>query len=198
MLNRIFGLAYVGLCGLGAAIFYYAEVATDHAIVVAGTDIPWGFGLLGTVCLLLAIWGALGLLGRVAVLTQPLEALERAVVADGMVDAQEVTKIRWRLLADGRIDREEADFLFAVNRKTTGEANDASWRDLFVEALTMHVLEDDVSPGRVDDDEAAWLIRNVESDGQIDDCGRALLASIKVKASWIAKSLTAKMDEWGV
>ena len=111
-----------------------------------------------------------------------LEDLKKAVLEDGVIDADEVTKIRETIFADGVIDREEADFLFDLNDAVTGKANDAGWPVLFAEAITSHVLEDDTSPGVVDEDEAAWLKSKIEGDGKIDPTEKAALQAIKDKA----------------
>ena len=112
-----------------------------------------------------------------------LKELADEIIADGVVDASEVAKMRERLYADNVIDREEADFLFMVNDKVSGKGNDAGWQKLFVEALTSHVLDDDVSPGEVDDDEASYLISKIEADGQVDGTELDLLTNIVSKAN---------------
>lgn len=129
---------------------------------------------------------------------KPLSQLVADITADGVVDADEVAGMRKRLYADGVIDREEADFLFAVNDAVSGHANDPGWKKLFVEALTSHLLEDKKSPGEVDAQEAAWLIKKIEGDRQVDETEKALLTSIKTKAKSIHESLKSKMKAWGV
>lgn len=126
-------------------------------------------------------------------MTKPLTELAKDIIADGIVDADEVAKIRERLYADGIIDRDEAEFLFTINDAVSGKINDAGWKKLFVEALTSHVLEDEESPGEIDEDEANWLIQKIQSDGQIDDCEKALLLSIKQKAKSIHNNLNSIM-----
>ncbi len=111
-------------------------------------------------------------------MTKPLGELAQDIIADGVVDADEVAKMQERLYADGVIDREEADFLFAVNDGVSGKANDPGWQALFVKALTDHVLADEISPGAVDDDETDYLISKIEADGQVDDVEMALMANI--------------------
>lgn len=83
---------------------------------------------------------------------------------------------------DGVIDREEADFLFAVNDAVSGRKNAPGWKKLFVEALTDYVLCDEVSPGVVDDKEAAYLIKKIQGDKQVDEVELALLVNITAKA----------------
>jgi len=123
-----------------------------------------------------------------------LEELAKDFIADGVIDAEEVTQLRERLYEDGVIDREEADFLFELNDGTSGNKNAPSWQTFFVEALTDHVLQDDTSPGVLDEDEAEWLIKNVEGDGQIDANEQALIDNIKAKAKSVCDSFTKKFS----
>jgi uncharacterized membrane protein YebE (DUF533 family) len=111
-----------------------------------------------------------------------LADLAKAIVADGIVDAAEVAGIRKRIYADGVIDREEADFLFAINDAVSGKKNDPGWKALFVEAMTKHVLDDETSPGAVDDDETDYLIAKIEGDRKVDDVELALLVNIIAQA----------------
>jgi hypothetical protein len=112
----------------------------------------------------------------------PLKELVKDIVVDGVVDAAEVAGMQKRLYADGVIDREEADFLFAVNDAVSGHKNDPGWQKLFVEALTEHVLGDRTSPGEVDEKEAAYLISKIKADRQVDAVELALLVNITAKA----------------
>jgi hypothetical protein len=132
-----------------------------------------------------------------------LASLKAAILEDGIIDADEVELVKTVIYGKGGgagegVDRAEADFLFAVNDAVTGKDNAPTWQPLLAEAITKHVLEDDISPGEVDEDEAAWLIANIEADGQVDDAEKAILASIKANAKSIADSLAQKMDAWQV
>ena len=125
-------------------------------------------------------------------MNKPLKDLVEDIVADGVVDTAEVEGMRKRLYADGVIDREEADFLFAVNDAVSGHKNDSGWQKLFVEALTDHVLGDRTSPGEVDEQEAEYLIKKIESDNQVDAVELALLVNITAKA----KATCTKFQEF--
>jgi uncharacterized membrane protein YebE (DUF533 family) len=122
------------------------------------------------------------------------DALKKQILADGIIDAEEVKLLRQELYADGIIDREEADFLFELNDATSGRANDPSWKTLFVEAITAHVLEDAVSPGEIDEAEADWLISRIEKDGVYDENERVLLQNIKAKASVVSEKMRAMLN----
>ncbi len=116
--------------------------------------------------------------------------LKKSILADGVIDEQEVKQLREFLYADGVIDKEEADFLFELNDAVSGKENHASWAVLFVEAITSFLLEDETSPGEVDEDEAKWLIAKIQGDGKLDEIESALLNNLKAKAKKLPKSLT--------
>lgn len=120
------------------------------------------------------------------------EELKKDILADGVIDADEVKKLRTKLYEDGVIDREEAEFLFELNDATSGAKNDASWQALFVDAISSHLLDDKTSPGEIDDAEADWLIARIEKDGTYDDNEKALLKNIKIKAKKVSAKLQGK------
>jgi len=121
-------------------------------------------------------------------MTKPLKELAKDVLADGVVDASEVKRMRERLYADGVIDREEADFLFAINDAVSGKKNSPAWKKLFVEAVTSHVLDDPQSPGEIDDAEARYLIGKIKADKRVDDVELALLVNIVTRAKATPKA----------
>jgi hypothetical protein len=122
------------------------------------------------------------------------DALKKSILEDGVIDAREVELLRKELYADGVIDREEAELLFELNDETSGTLNDPSWQTLFVEAITAHLLEDEKSPGEVDEDEAAWLIAHIEKDGVVDANETALLKNIKANARKFPSKLSQYMQ----
>lgn len=107
-----------------------------------------------------------------------LEELKNAIIADGIVDASEVETIRARLYADGKIDRDEAAFMFDVNDAVTGASNHESWQKLFVDVLCDNLLQDEESPNEVDAEEASWLLNKIQGDGKFDAAEKALLAEL--------------------
>ena len=120
-----------------------------------------------------------------------LEQLKKELLADGIIDAQEVQELQQVLYADGKIDEEEANFLFELNDAVSGKDNHPSWNDFFVKAISSFLLEDETSPGEIDDDEANWLYSKVVGDGKVDGVEKALLLHLK-KA---AKAFPSKLDE---
>ena len=111
-----------------------------------------------------------------------LSELKTSILADGVIDEAEVKQLREVLFADGEIDQEEAEFLFELNDAVSGKENHSSWETLFVEAITSFLLEDEASPGEIDDEEAQWLLAKIQGDGQLDKTEKALLDNLKAKA----------------
>ena len=111
-----------------------------------------------------------------------LDELGKELLADGIIDASELKELEKVLYADGVIDKEEADFLFELNNAVSGKENAPEWKAFFVKAITSFVLEDETSPGEIDDDEAKYLYDQIKGDGQIDDIEKALLENIKAKS----------------
>jgi hypothetical protein len=118
-----------------------------------------------------------------------LDKLKKEILADGIVDSNEVIEIRSVIYDDGKIDSEEADFLFEINDAVSGKNNDSSWTTLFVEAITSYLLEDENSPGEIDDDEATWLFDKINGDGQIDEIEKQLLLNLKSKVDTLQSNL---------
>ena len=111
-----------------------------------------------------------------------LEELKIDLLADGIIDAAEVKELEEFLYEDGVIEKEEADFLFELNNVVSGKENAPEWKPFFVKAISSFVLEDETSPGEIDDDEAKYLYDQIKGDGQIDDIEKALLENIKAKS----------------
>lgn len=108
-----------------------------------------------------------------------LDQLKNEHLADGIIDSDEVKSIKSVTYEDGRIDKNEADFLFELNDAVSGKDNAPECKDLFVDAITALVLEDEVSPNEIDSDEDDYLCNQIKGDGQVDDIKRALLVNIK-------------------
>ena len=61
-----------------------------------------------------------------------LQELKADLLADGIIDAEEVVKLKEILYADGIIDKDEAEFLFEINDAVTGKDNAPSWESFFI------------------------------------------------------------------
>ena len=120
-----------------------------------------------------------------------LDELKKNLLSDGIIDVEEVETIKHKIYEDGKIDREGANFLFELNDAVTGKDNAPEWKELFIDAITAYVLEDEMSPDVIDEDEADYLYEQINGDGQIDDTERALLENIKAKAKNFPEKLAS-------
>ena len=120
-----------------------------------------------------------------------LNELKADLLADGIIDADEVAKLKEVLYEDGVIDKEEANFLFEINDAVTGKDNDPAWETFFIQAIEDFLLKDEVSPGEIDADEAAWLVEKIGADGQVDGTEKALLEKLQKEAKSFPETLAA-------
>ncbi|GHT70502.1 hypothetical protein AGMMS50239_38970 [Bacteroidia bacterium] len=118
-----------------------------------------------------------------------LNELKDSILADGVIDENEVKQLRKVLYADGVIDKEEAEFLFELNDAVSGKTNHSSWETLFVTTITKFLLDDKVPQGEIDDEEALWLLNKILKDGQLDKTEKALLNNLKSVAKNFPKIL---------
>jgi len=131
-----------------------------------------------------------------------LDAVQAAVIADGIVDAEEVEMLKKVIYGAGgaggsSVDQAEADMLFAINDATTdNDGHDAGWQALFVEALGKFVLEDETSPGEIDEAEGDYLIAKIGEDGKTDANEKALMNHIKANATSIAGKFKFQISMW--
>ena len=117
-------------------------------------------------------------------MTAPLEDILREVSADGKVDADEIEAIQQRLLEDGEITQDEAEFLFAIN-DYVGENidNHSDYDEFFIEAIISFLLNDPLSPGVLDEDEWFWLKAMVAEDMDLGDIEARLLVELAERAT---------------
>lgn len=120
-----------------------------------------------------------------------LKQLKTEILEDGIIDANEVKEIESVIYEDGKIDKEEADFLFELNDAVSGKGNHESWEELFIRAIGSFVLDDDISNGEIDEDEAIYLFDKIKGDGKIDDIEMNLLNHLKSSVS----SFPTKLNE---
>lgn len=58
--------------------------------------------------------------------------LRQSLLRNGIIDAEEAETIKNIIYEDGKIDKEEADFLFELNNAVTGKKNVPVWKYVYV------------------------------------------------------------------
>jgi len=123
-----------------------------------------------------------------------LTELVTSVIADGKVDASEVSALRAEIYADGKVEREEVDAVFTINDAVSDSENDPSWDELFSDVIADHFTAD----GVIDEEEANYLIGKLMADGGVDKAEKLALTKIRQKATSIFPAFDAAMASVGV
>ncbi len=102
--------------------------------------------------------------------------IEQALLASGKIDGAELGVLRHELYADGKIDRQKADFLVRLHKQV--EHMTPAFEHFFYQAMKDHILAD----GRIDAEETAWLRQTVCADGKLKDETRKFLHELNGEA----------------
>jgi uncharacterized membrane protein YebE (DUF533 family) len=94
-------------------------------------------------------------------------------LADGRIDTKETEIIKKELMADGKLDRSEIEWLLDVRRSSSGSVQAF---DQFVFAALKPII---LADGAIDAKEAAWLRKFIFADGKVDETEKMLLRQLK-------------------
>lgn len=122
---------------------------------------------------------------------EDLNSLKKKIVANGIISAEEVSLLREELLQEG-MSMEKGDFLFVLKDNINPSHVDVSFMPLFVDAISSLLLEDEESPGEIDENEAKWLRAKIQYNGTLDKYDRALLKNLKERSINYPKILNFK------
>ncbi|MDJ0978529.1 MAG: hypothetical protein QNI87_08320 [Erythrobacter sp.] len=92
--------------------------------------------------------------------------LAQRAAEDGRVSSEEVLALRRQGWGDGAIHRDEAEALFALNNALDDRSEE--FADFFVEAIGEYVLNGNPPRLQCSDEEASWLIAQVDHDGVVE------------------------------
>ena len=90
-----------------------------------------------------------------------LEDIRKAIVASGSITAEDVVALRDIVYTDGKVEQDEAEFLFKLRKELNDLGNLKAWDNFFIQAICDFILDDERSPEAVDDLEATWLINQI-------------------------------------
>lgn len=108
------------------------------------------------------------------------------------VTALDVVRLQDALCHDGPVTVDEAELLFAVEQSINDKHH--SWKDLFIDAITIHAINDVAPDGYLTAHKADWLIRYAAPQGRIPTRNTyALLTSIVAGARWVPERLVATL-----
>lgn len=116
--------------------------------------------------------------------------------AGGRVTAEDVVAVRREVWPDGAISAEEAESLFELHRLASDPGPE--WADFFIEAMCEHVVNGQEPKGYVDDGKAAWLIGQIEADGEGLPPRAAIDLELVVKILDRALNCPASLKSWAL
>ncbi len=111
---------------------------------------------------------------------EDLTALRKSLVRDGKLSDNDVECLRQKLLHDdGGITMEKGNLLFELKDTVSKKNLSARFSDLFVDAICALLLEDEDSPGEIDNKEAKWVRARIQAKGYMDRYDKRLLKALR-------------------
>ena len=127
-------------------------------------------------------------MGNSTVLPPRFAGLADQVLAGGEITADDVLTLRQDAFQDGKIDRDEVDFIFYLNDQKVDK--DTVWKDFFVDSLTQYFVWKQYPRGVLSDADGALLMKRISHDGEIEhDCEFALIVNIITKARQVPEDV---------
>ncbi len=111
---------------------------------------------------------------------EDLLALKKKIVSDGQIGTEDVALLREKMF-DGGMTIEKGEFLFSLKDTVLKEKVSQDFKQLFVDSISDLLLEDEDSPGEIDETEAKWLRAKIQNN-RFDAYDRALLKNLKSRS----------------
>ena len=111
-----------------------------------------------------------------------LDELKRNIYKDGHITPSEIDLIEEFLQSDGGMNKTKGNFLFDLKNNYTKDKLPPKFKSIFINSITSYLLDDEDSPGEIDEDEAKWLRAKIQYNGKIDEYDKALLENLKKKS----------------
>ena len=108
--------------------------------------------------------------------------LKKEIFKDGKISLEEVSALREEMFNEEGMTRSKGDILFDIKNTIRAEKLSEPFKELFVEAISVLLLEDEISPGEIDDSEAKWLRAKMQGNGYRDNLDARLLDNLKEKS----------------
>ncbi len=126
---------------------------------------------------------------------EDLTALRKSLVRDGKLSDNDVECLRQKLLHDdGGITMEKGNLLFELKDTVSKKNLSARFSDLFVDAICALLLEDEDSPGEIDNKEAKWVRARIQAKGYMDRYDKRLLKALRKRSINFAEILNYKSE----
>ena len=111
-----------------------------------------------------------------------LKEIRKDAIEIGYIDQSIIDRLQAEIQADQQVSLEEANFLFTIKKQFANKNNSPNWRIFFIDTITRFLLEDEDSPGVVDEHEAQWLRAHIQSQGGLDRTDQLLLSELRTRS----------------
>lgn len=118
--------------------------------------------------------------------------LRNRILNDGKLSKEEVDELRKFVYDEEGMTLEKANFLFQLKELASKGDVAQDFLTLFVDAITLFLLEDEDSPGEIDENEAKWLRAKIQYNGHLDEYDNQLLKNLKKRSINFPKVLQYK------
>ena len=126
---------------------------------------------------------------------EDLAALRKSLVRDGKLSDNDVECLRQKLLHDdGGITMEKGNLLFELKDTVSKKNLSARFSDLFVDAICALLLEDEDSPGEIDNKEAKGVRARIQAKGYMDRYDKRLLKALRKRSINFPEILNYKSE----
>lgn len=114
-------------------------------------------------------------------MTFQFDQFAAAVRAGGEITATDTLMLRQAIWSDGVLTQAEAQALFELN--AAAKSKDPEWVAFFTEAVCYYVIDGSEPKGYVSEENALWVVEEIDSDGRVDSAGELeLLVKLAEKA----------------
>jgi uncharacterized membrane protein YqhA len=111
-----------------------------------------------------------------------LKNLRKTIFADGQISKDNIELIREVIFDEEGITKTKADFLFEIKDTISKKKLTAEMEEFFVKAISSFLLEDEESPGEIDENEAKWLRAKIQNKGYVDKIDKKLMSNLRKKS----------------
>jgi uncharacterized membrane protein YqhA len=111
-----------------------------------------------------------------------LQEIKKIIFADGQINDEDIAQLRNAIFEEEGITKAKADLLFKMKDTISSKKLTKEFQNLFIETISAFLLEDDESPGEIDESEAKWLRAKIQQKGIVDKLDKKLLANLKKKS----------------
>lgn len=123
-----------------------------------------------------------------------LERLRNEIIHDNRpISEADVENLKELIYSGDGMTMPKGNILFEIKEHVKGKGKaPASFKRLFVDAISKYLLEDPASPGRIDKEEAQWLRARIQFVSEYDSYDRALVENLRKKSINFPKILEQK------